>query len=46
MKVLIKLYHSLNKTWNNCSLMQDHWMKDLSNCITDDLTTCNNGGLR
>ena len=21
-------------------------MKDLSNCITDDITTCSNGGLR
>ena len=26
--------------------MQDHRINNLSNCITDDLTTCNNGGLR
>ena len=26
--------------------MQDHWIKDLSNYITDGLTTCKNGGLR
>ena len=26
-------------------LMQDDWMKDLSNCITVDLTKCNIGGL-
>ena len=26
--------------------MQGHWINDLSNCITDDLTTCNNSGLR
>ena len=34
------------KHYNNGCSMQDHWIKDLQNCITDDLTTCNNGGLR
>ena len=43
MKVIIKLYHSNMQQWLFDAGSLD---KDLSNNITDDLTTCNNGGLR
>ena len=36
MKVLINCITHDIKTCNNGCLMQDHWINDLSNCITDD----------
>ena len=46
MKVLINCITHDIKTFINDCLMQNHWINDFSNCITDDLTTCNNAGLR